>query len=724
MGLVPLLPLVQYSSAMYWLLRQVSFYCPPETSSGMLQACMEQLLRLSKLKESHDESVAQILLTKLVICTCNTIQLHYMYMYMYMYSMYLFLDVFMLMVSCKHFQCNLFMLITHKDFIYVFNVHVHCKYVHVHEYKHIDLTIESYTSVFYTLCFRFNHDATVLQPDLFDIYISYYPKPPLIATPSSSYTPAVSGAVVEYDEFDQTSATVTTPAPTVTGDKSKTIKSTQAIFDSELLLLLRGSHLPNWAVSGKEKECTSFHHGSHLLYTHRGLLETLPLSYTCTITGPGSSCKDGDGASNGAKGADPAPRSESLLAAYLNVHKPSKNLGYMFSYKHTVPAANPSTATSQAMPTSKATTTSSLPSTITNIPDMPKELYLYIDSLKPGSLYTAVIDFHHPVYLTDLTFQISSYMTSVVVDVWLDEGLEGVQKQRLAQSCELKTRSLILGNIMPPVLCQYARISYVAHTSAANEKCVAPLGCFYGLPYFPPGKPLSIIEDGLQSEISKTLAQYYKAREELLDTVSMYKRCPSSSYMLKQQMEKQILVMHTDCFHIQVRLARLKNIIDSVTQSDSRCYTIEALKHEVDTTVSQLPLKKLLKLTGCLVDSILIILEQNALSASSLVSEPTISQDVFRSLFLAHCVHGMRTMHAKTCAVLIHLCGGQSWWGQALAGLFKELFSSNQSQLFNKERLVVHVHVVGNLTILVKFFDFAFSFSELSSNSQLSVSVQ
>lgn len=560
----------------------------------------------------------------------------------------------------------------------------------------------------YNIQCRFNQDATVLQPDLFDIYISYYPKPLSIATPtssSSSYTATSTSMatplspLLQYDELDFPQTVPSSALAAINADNSnsktktaKTSSSTSSTLDPELLLLIRGAHLPNWAVSGKEKECSSFHHGSHLLYTRRGLLETLPLSYTCSSTSPGSSCKDSPGANSDTKVTD-TPRSESLLASYLSVHKPSKNLGYMFSYKNNTAATSssgdllPPTPASQATPTSKTTPTT-LPPTVTNIPVAPKELYLFIESLKPGSLYTAVINFESPIYLTDMTLQMSTYMCSVAVDVWTEEGLEDRQKQRIAQSCELKTHSLILGNIMPPVLCQFARISYVAHMSASSEKCAASLGCFYGLPFFSPEKPLSVIKDGLQYEISKTLTRYYKAREELLDTISMYKHCPSSSLMLKQQMEKQISVLHTDCFNIQVRLARLKSVYESVGQSKSKRYSLEALKREVDVTTPQLPLKKLLKLTSCLIDSILIIIEQNVLSTSSAsISEPVMGQDVFRSLFIAHCVHGARTMHAKTCAVLIHLCGGQPWWGQVLADLFKELFSCNQTRLISKERL-------------------------------------
>ena len=539
---------------------------------------------------------------------------------------------------------------------------------------------------------RFNHDGTVLQPDLFDISISYYHKPSVYLPPvttitsNTSFPPSLSPTFLyETDDIDfpslpsiKPSHAETTPTQS-TGNKGAT-----TICDSELLLLLKGDHLPNWAISSKDKECSVFHHGSYLLYSQRGLLETLPLSYTCSsYTGLGIKVKNSVGPANDTK-SEPV-RAESLLSAYLNVHKPAKTTGYMFSYRKN----NNSMKTNEPSSVSlEATPTTSLPTSIASIPDIPNELFLFIDSLKPGCLYTAVIDFTNPIYLTDMSIQLSAYMSSVAVDVWLDDGLDESQSQRIAQSFELGTRSLLLGNITPPVLCRFARVSYVGRIADSNARCAASLGCYYGLPYFPTDVSNISIEDNLNTEVTIVSNQYSKSREELLDTLAMYNHCSSSS-ILKQQMENQIASLHSSCFNVQTKLARLKTVL-SRKQSLSRpdIFSIRSFKNK-ETCLP--PLKKLLKLTGCLIDSILITMESSVMSLTSDMLEPlsaAMNESDFRSLFLTHCVYGNRTLHARICAVLIRLCGNQPWWGKVLAELFKELYCSNQSNLFNKERSV------------------------------------
>ena len=451
---------------------------------------------------------------------------------------------------------------------------------------------------------------------------------------------------------------------------------------------MKGNQLPSWALlrnsNNKMKEYHAFHHGSYLLYTQRGLLETLPLDYSCSSVAPGATVKSSLATNGNSKAGDPA-RAESLLAAYLNVHKPTKNLGYMFSYRQNDPVQIPSNESLSS--SALQTTPTSLPMTVTSMSEGSKEMFLCIEGLKPGSLYSAVINFESPVYLTDMAFQLSAYMFSVSVDVWLDKGSENIQARRVAQSSELNSRSFILGNIMPPVLCQYARINYVGRMNASSEKCAVSLGCFYGLPYFPPELSPACVEEDLSSEVSTVFNQYSKSREELMDTLSMYSYSQYSQ-VLKHQMEKQISTLHTGCFNIQTRLARLRNVLSykRSTSQPLHPFSLQEKREEAENTICFLPLKKLLKLTTCLIDSMLITMDSLAsptlLEPLSLIME----ESGFRVLFLTHCVNSCRNLHARVCAILVRLCGNRPWWGRVIADLFKELFSSDHTNMFNKER--------------------------------------
>ncbi len=538
---------------------------------------------------------------------------------------------------------------------------------------------------------RFNQDATVLHHDLFDVYSSYYRKaaalvPPTSANPApSTVTPS---PIYDMDDIEfpplpsilgKTPATETTPT-----QSTKSVTTT--ICNPELRLLLRGDNISNWSSLDKEKEYSMFHHCSYLLYTQRGLLETLPLTYSTVHVAPGASFRDNWGTSSDTKGD--APRTESVLNAYLNVHKPTKNLGYMYSYRNVDSAHS---CPSKSTPTTGATPTP-LPVVVADIPNAPKEMYLCIEALKPGVSYSAVIDFQCPVYLTDLAFQMSSFMFSVTVDAWLDNKWEeDGRSQRVCHSYELDSRSLFVSDIFPPILCRYARVSFVARMNAGNQRCAMSLGSYYGTPSYPRAIPIPSIKDGISLEVSKAFDRYSKSREELLDTLSMYGRCHASS-LLRQQMEKEIHTLHTNCFNVQTHLARLRNLLSQChAHSHMPTLSLQNRQQEAEATSSSLPLKKLIKLTGCLTDSILITIQSSLSSATPTSLKPlsgVISESDFRSLFLSHCAQGDSSLHARTCTVLITLCGGQAWWGSALGRLFKELYSSEQSNLFNKEKLV------------------------------------
>ena len=543
----------------------------------------------------------------------------------------------------------------------------------------------------------FHQDGSILDPDLFDIYLSYYPKASARTPPPTTSTvpPYISNyaslnILLEEDDEDfppLPPAKAPSSETNATQSSSQGRKHSPTIYDSELVLLLRGQTLSDPLMMSNDKRFEAFHHGSFLLYTQRGLLETIPLAYSCTAVSFGASVRDEATKDSLTELNRPDP----LLAAYLNVHQPMKHLGYIFSHKSNQQKMTMS-ATNQVPYVGNL---SSLPPILSNIPEAPKELFLCVDALKPGCAYSAVIDFHQPIALTDISIQSSTLMFSVAIDVWLTEGREKEESVRIAQSSELSNRSLMLGNIQPPPVCQFARVTYLGRMNAASEKCAVSLGCFFGKPYF------SLLEASLEPtlamEEARILSRYMKLREELEDSLSMYMNSPSSP-ALRQQMEKQVSNVHNSCFAVKTQLARLRNVMQQLenrsktfSEKDSNSFLFSILAKQGDELAEcYLPLKKLSKCMGCVVDAMLILMQSCITQASptSLQSLGTqMDKTRFRNLFLSQCIHGNHTLHARLCAFLIMLCGAQPWWGEVLAELFTELFTGNQSILFDKERL-------------------------------------
>ena len=81
-----------------------------------------------------------------------------------------------------------------------------------------------------------------------------------------------------------------------------------------------------------------------------------------------------------------------------------------------------------------------------------------LSSVRSGQSFTAVLDFRLPVRLTDLCIPANSMLSSVSVDVWLSDDQ---QPLRILHSKDLSSKSIAIGNLSPPPLCQFAKVSIV-----------------------------------------------------------------------------------------------------------------------------------------------------------------------------------------------------------------------------------------------------------------------
>ena len=250
-----------------------------------------------------------------------------------------------------------------------------------------------------------------------------------------------------------------------------TDKGGHTIYDSEIKLLLDSKKT---ASQGKKfiEDFTTYKHGSFLLFSQRGLLETLPLAYSCiSVTGNATVIEPS---------IHTLPHVPDHQTSQTQVTMISKSSGYkyptvdsnrqrsQFSFQGGMSGS--STSSGSAHP---------IPQVLTDISTAPKELIMQVESLKSGVVYSAVLKFPHPVSLTDISIPATGSMSSVSVDVWLRQGEEGACV-RVAQSSEIKTRSLMLGNLTPPPVCQYVKVCmYVCMYVCTLEVGGTCITCIY-----------------------------------------------------------------------------------------------------------------------------------------------------------------------------------------------------------------------------------------------------
>lgn len=341
----------------------------------------------------------------------------------------------------------------------------------------------------------FKHEGSVFEPELFDIYLSYCQKsssvmaksktvptvqqgvlsyPPMLSTYSSTSAvdltdlypsqppypvPVHVPTSYTYSSVGQAALPVLTEKVTATKLANSNIpagtthivtdKGGHTIYDSELKLLLDSKKAES---QGKKfiDDFTTYKHGSFLLYSQRGLLETLPLTYTClSVTGNASVIEPS---------IHTLPHVPDHQVSQTQVSMISKSLGYRYP---TVDSNRQKHGPSSSSSSSRRQASGSihpLPQVLTDISTAPKELMMQVESLKSGVPYSALLKFPQPVALTDISIPATGSMSSVSVDVWLKEGDGAEGGVRVAQSVEIKTRSLMLGNLTPPPICQYVKV--------------------------------------------------------------------------------------------------------------------------------------------------------------------------------------------------------------------------------------------------------------------------
>ena len=88
---------------------------------------------------------------------------------------------------------------------------------------------------------------------------------------------------------------------------------------------------------------------------------------------------------------------------------------------------------------------------------MPSSRTLLNCFLFTGARRYAVLDFGHPVLLTDVFFPACKDLGSVTIDVWTKGGnLDG---RRLAVSLDISNLNLVLNDLLDPPVCRFVKVS-------------------------------------------------------------------------------------------------------------------------------------------------------------------------------------------------------------------------------------------------------------------------
>lgn len=101
-------------------------------------------------------------------------------------------------------------------------------------------------------------------------------------------------------------------------------------------------------------------------------------------------------------------------------------------------------------------------------------------------------------------------------------------------------------------------------------------------------------------------------------------------------------------------------------------------------------------LCTCLVETLVGIMaisqdDKGFLVKTNIPVEPQVicagfTRDLCEVFFRNLCVHGNPVLRVRVAALLLHTCGKQPWWGNFLAQVLYQFFSSSQHMVFPQER--------------------------------------
>ena len=265
------------------------------------------------------------------------------------------------------------------------------------------------------------------------------------------------------------------------------------------------------------------------------------------------------------------------------------------------------------------------------------------------------------------------------------------------------------------IMVYHIQVTFLGSLVNTKEMTQVFIGAFYGIPFFSVDQSPSV--EQLQSLEERLLSQYYLYRDSLTSALLSYTNLHGNTPCSKQY-EERVNRDYQQCYKTQVCLARLRNFKKSLNEtkhgSDDQSGAF-GLPDVSDIDYQQYSISKLSKLIGCLVDTLLALnstppkksadnltptsAQQNELDQNGVAEDegfsldavlvdqlPMLTEDECKVLFNALCIHGIPKMHARAIALLIKFGGSQNWWGEFVIKMAIDLFGTQQTAIFNKER--------------------------------------
>ncbi|ELT93547.1 hypothetical protein CAPTEDRAFT_223860 [Capitella teleta] len=328
----------------------------------------------------------------------------------------------------------------------------------------------------------------------------------------------------------------------------------------------------------------------------------------------------------------------------------------------------------------------------------PPSQALVIERMHAGARRFVVLDFEHPVLLTDVVIPACADLASISVDIWVAG--EEVDGQRLVLSSDIGLRSLILSDIMPPPICQFLKgqrpASSVSSSPVDDPPAVAKeITCC-------PDQPRILSQLSCYMAILEDIQCRYslacnRLTSLLAQTESANTSTAQHSFSKRSDVSTpKIHEAYQDCMQLQLQVNLARRAIERLRKA------LGLKDHEAERpqALARASTDKLRVLSELLLNTLLSItnpsfsIPQVPMSLYS-VFTPQSAETLFRHL----CIAGTRRMQLHTGVLLARVCGKHAWWGTFLGNLLCEFFSSDQGLMFPQDRVFLLITALGQKSL-------------------------
>ncbi|KAG1667328.1 Baculoviral IAP repeat-containing protein 6 [Nymphon striatum] len=371
----------------------------------------------------------------------------------------------------------------------------------------------------------------------------------------------------------------------------------------------------------------------------------------------------------------------------------------------------------------------------------PAQQMLVVERMHSGARRFVVLDFGHPILLTDLIIPCCHELVSLSVDVWVQS--EETDGQRLIVSTDIGARSLIMNDLHPPTYCRYLKITIIGRYGMNTTRCRIPIGYFYGHTYILPWEQrryqaVDKVENNVKhfasfsaSEVSQV--PQIQAQITMLNALQEDIQCRYSLACNKLQTLLQPYVYqesgnsgHT-FFHLQNSRFKHKhtssedlkihNVYDECMQLQKQlnlvCQAIVRLQPPVipknlpefksynhNCSVQNVCSDKLRVIADCLLDSLVGLTCSTAFIRQLPCSlNQTFDRQTCSSLFFNLCMNTSCPTQLNAITLLVRTCAVQQWWGDFLASTFQSLYMSNNNNIFPQDRVFILLTYLGQKSL-------------------------